>query len=162
LSSTSRVPALIDYLVTAFTAAPTLGAATPPVSVFDGPPTTADPAPLALHVGMDDLFSDQAPTSATSDQIRQGLAQKRQETVTVHCAAVAWAGTDDMRTVRQSAFAILAAAEDIIRLNNDGFGGNAGAALPGVSGIALQQNNTAQGAVAQVTFQVTFISFIGS
>jgi hypothetical protein len=162
VAATSRVPALIDCLVNAFTAASTLGAATPPVSVFDGPPTTADPAPLALHVGMDDLFSDQPPVSATSEQIRQGLANKRQETVTVHCAAVAWAGTDDMRTVRTAAFAILAAAEDLIRGNTDGFGGNAGAALPGVSGITLQQNNTAQGAVAQVTFTVTFVSFIGS
>jgi hypothetical protein len=160
--TTSRVPALIDYLVNAFTAASTLGAATPPVLVFDGPPTTGDPAPLALHVGMDDLFSDQAPTSATSEQIRQGLAQKRQETATIHCAAVAWAGTDDMRTVRTSAFAILAAAEDLIRTNPDGFGGNAGAALPGVSGVVLQQNNTAQGAVAQVTFTITFLSFIGA
>ena len=46
MAATSRVPALIDYLVNAFTAAATIGAASPPVLVFDGPPTTADPAPL--------------------------------------------------------------------------------------------------------------------
>ena len=159
--TTSRIGPLIDYLVAAFTAAPTLGAATPPVLVFDGPVVTAAPAPLALYVGVDDVFTDQAPISATSEQIRQGLAQKKQETVTIHCAAVAWAGTDDSRTVRQQAFAILAAAEDLIRLNADGFGGNAGAALPGVSGISLQQS-TADGSTAQVAFSVTFISFIGS
>jgi hypothetical protein len=162
LSSTSRIGPLIDYLVNAFSNAATLGAATPPVLVFDGPPTTADPAPLALHVGMDDLFSDQAPTSATSEQIRQGYGQHRQETVTIHCAAVAWAGTDDMRTVRTAAFAIVAAVEDLIRTDASKFGGNADQGSPGVSGGTLQQNNTAQGAVAQVTFTITFISFIGS
>jgi len=160
--TTSRLPALIDYLVNAFTAAATLGAATPPVSVFDGPATTADPAPLALHVGVDDGFGEGPPISATSEQLRTGLAQKRQETVTIHCAAIAWAGTDDMKTVRTAAFAILAAAEDLIRANNDGFGGNAGGAVPGVSGITLTQNNTSQGAIAQVAFTVTFLSFIGS
>ena len=160
--TTSRVPALIDYLVNAFSNAATLGLATPPVTVFDGPATTADPAPLALHVGLDDALSEGPPTSATAEQIRQGLANKRQETIAIHCAAVAWAGTDDLRAVRTSAFAILAAAEDIVRLNADHFGGNAGAALPGVSGITLQQSNTQQGALAQVMFTVTFVSFIGS
>ena len=39
--TTSRVPALIDYLVAEFTTAATLGAATPPVLVFDGQAVTA-------------------------------------------------------------------------------------------------------------------------
>jgi hypothetical protein len=159
--TTSRIGPLIDYLVATFTAATTLGAATPPVLVFDGPVVTAAPAQLALYVGVDDVFTDQAPISATSEQVRQGLAQKKQETVTIHCAAVAWAGTDDSRTVRQQAFAILAAVEDLIRGNTDGFGGNAGAALPGVSGIGLQQS-TADGSTAQVAFTITFLSFIGT
>jgi hypothetical protein len=158
---TSRVPALIDYLVTAFTASTALGQATPAVSVFDGPPVTLDPAALALYVGVDDVFSDSAPVSATSDQIRQGLAQHRQETAVINCAAVAWSGADDMRTVRSSAFAILAAAENLVRTNNDGFGGNAGAALPGISGITLQQSS-AGGSTVQVAFAITFVSFIGS
>jgi hypothetical protein len=161
MAATSRVPALIDWLVNAFTNAATLGQATPPVAVFDGPVVTAAPAQLALYVGVDDVFSDAAPISATSEQVRQGLAQHRQETSAVHCCAVAWAGTDDARTVRGQAFAILAAAEDLIRTNSDSFGGNAGAALPGVSGITLQQSS-AEGTTAQVSFTVTFVSFIGS
>lgn len=159
--ATSRIPGLIDYLVAAFTASAALGAASPPVSVFDGDPVTADPAPLALYVGVDDVFSDTAPVSATSEQVRQGLAQHRQETAVINCAAVAWSGADDLRTVRTSAFAILAAAENLIRTNTDGFGGNAGAALPGISGITLQQSS-AGGSTVQVAFAITFISFIGS
>ena len=159
--TTSRVPALIDYLVGAFQAAATLGQATPPVAVYDGPPVTADPSQLALYVGVDDTFSDGAAGSATSDQIRTGLAAKRQETVTIHCCAVAWSGVDSIKTVRTSAFAILAAVEDLVRSNGDNFGGNAAGAVPGVAGITLQQANV-DAATAQVMFSITFISFIGS
>ena len=42
MTTTSRVPATIDYLVAAFTAASTLGAASPPVAVYDGPFLTDD------------------------------------------------------------------------------------------------------------------------
>ena len=163
MAVTSRVPALIDYLVNAFSNAATLGLATPPVTVFDGPAATANPALLALHVGVDDALSEGPPTSASSEQVGQGLGgQHRQEAITVHCAAVAWAGTGDMRTVRTSAFAILAAVEDLIRGNSDKFGGNAGAAVPLVSGVTLQQDDTAQGSFAQVAFSITFGSFIGA
>ena len=161
--TTSRVPALIDYLVNAFSNSVTLGQATPPVTVFDGPVASADPAMLALHVGIDDAFGEGMPTSATAEQVGQGLGgQKRQETTAVHCAAVAWAGTGDMKTVRTAAFAIVAAAEDLVRTNSDRFGGNAGAAVPLVTGATLQQDDTPQGSVAQVMFTITFGSFIGS
>lgn len=159
--TTSKVPALIDYLVTAFTASASLGAANPAVSVFDGPPVTADPAPMALYVGVDDVFSDSAPVSATSEQARMGAGRGRQETAEIRCAAVAWSGADDLRTVRASAFAILAAVEDLIRTNADRFGGNADQGSPGVSGITVQQS-AAGGSTVQVSFMVTFISFIGS
>jgi hypothetical protein len=157
---TSRVPALIDYLFNAFTAAPTIGQASPAVSVFDGPPVTAEPAPLALYVGVDDVFSDSAPTSATSDQARMGAGRGRQETAVIHCAAVAWSGADGLRTVRVAAFGILAAAEDLIRANSDRFGGYADQGSPGVSGVTVQQAS-AGGSTVQVAFSITFISFIG-
>jgi hypothetical protein len=155
----SRIPAIIDYLLAEFTAAATLGAATPPVTIYDGPPTTMLDAPLALHVGVDDAFSDQPPTSADSQQTGTGLAQKREELVTIHCAAVAWAGTDDMKTVRTSAFAITAAVEDLVRADASLPAGVM--QRPGIAGMTLQQNNTQQGAVAQVMFQIQYKTFIG-
>ena len=160
--TTSRVPALIDYRVAEFTTAATLGAATPPVLVFDGPPTTGDPAPLALHVGVDDVFTDAPAAAGTSEQTALGLAAKREELATIHLAAVAWAGTDDMKTVRTSAYSIAAAVEDLVRADT-ALAGLPGAALarPGVTGMVLQQNNTAQGAVAQVSFQITYRTLIG-
>ena len=161
--TTSRVPALIDYLVTQFTAAATLGAAAPPVLILDGPAPTADPAPLVLHVGVDDVFTDSPPTSATSEQSGTGLGGKREEVATIHLAAVAWAGTDDMKTVRGAAYGIAAAVEDLVR-NDTTLATLAGAALarPGVTGMVLQQNNTPQGAVAQVSFQISYRTLIGA
>lgn len=157
--TTSRVPALIDYLVAEFTAAATLGAATPPVTVYDGPPTTMLDAPLALHVGVDDGFSEGAPISAESQQAGTGLAQKREEMVTIHCAAIAWAGTDDMKTVRAAAYGITAAVEDLVRADATLPAGVM--QRPGITGMTLQQNNTQQGAVAQVSFQLEYKTFIG-
>ena len=156
--TTSRVPAIIDYLIAEFTAAATLGAATPPVLVFDGPVVTAAPAPLALYVGVDDVFTDGGVTSAEAEQSGTGLAAKREELVTIHCAAVAWAGTDDMKTVRTSAYAIAAAVEDLVRADASLPAGVQ--QRPGVTGMVLQQNS-ADGSTAQVAFQIQYKTFIG-
>jgi hypothetical protein len=156
--TTSRVPAIIDYLVTEFTTAATLGAATPPVLVFDGPVVTAAPAQLALYVGVDDVFSDGGVTSAEAQQAGTGLAAKREELVTIHCAAVAWAGTDDMKTVRTQAYAIAAAVEDLTRTDSSLPAGVM--VRPGITGMTLQQNS-AEGSTAQVSFQIEYKTFIG-
>ena len=61
---TSRIPALISYLVGLFQGSALLGAASPPVTVFDGPPTTALDAPLKLFVGLTDPDSTAAESAA--------------------------------------------------------------------------------------------------
>lgn len=156
----SRVPQLIDWLVNAFTVSTTLGAATPPVTIYDGPPTTGLDAPLKLFVGLQDPDTPGAAEAATFEQSRSDLGQNtRDEISTIRCAAEAWAGTDDARTVRVAAFAITAAAENIIRADSTQFGGNAALAGPGVTGGVLLQNNTQTGAVARVTFDIIFRSF---
>jgi hypothetical protein len=156
--TTSRIPALIDYLVATFTAASTLGAANPPVAVYDGPQTTLAPAQLILWVGLDDPDTDQAaPSAASSEQEWAGLGkQARNETSTIHCVAEAWTGADDIRSMRVAAFAIAAAVEDIVR--TDPFSGLALFPDPGVTGLELRQNNTQAGAQARVSFQIAFKS----
>jgi hypothetical protein len=160
---TSKVPALIDYLVTAFQgsgalAAMTLGDTTG-VTVYDGPATTGLDAKLKLFVGLDDPDSDQAQSAAAFTQSFNGLdASKRDEMPSVNCVAEAWAGTDDARTVRVAVFAIVTTVETIIRAVTDQFGGNASLAFPGVTAGELLQNNTTTGAVARVRFQVQFRS----
>jgi hypothetical protein len=156
--TTSRVPALIDYLVTAFTNASTLGTASPPVAVYDGPQTTRAPAQLVLWVGLDDPDTDQvAPSAAAFEQEWAALGkQARNEISTIHCVAEAWTGADDIKGMRTAAFGIVAAVEDIVR--TDPFSGLALFPDPGVTGGELRQNNTEQGALVQVSFQIAFKS----
>ena len=162
MTVTSRVPALLDYLVALFTNAATLGQATPAVTVFDGPPTTELDPPLALFVGLSD--PDNAAAEAAADFVQEwgGLGrQARNETTTIHCCAQAWAGTDDLATVRVAATGIVAAVEVLMQADSTQFGGNVLFPAPGVSVGALLQNNTDRGAIARVAFDLIFRSRIG-
>ena len=156
--ATSKIPALIDYLVALFTNASTLGQATPPVAVYDGPQTTLAPAQLILWVGLDDPDTDQvAPSAAAAQQEWAALGKLgRNEISTIHCVAEAWTGADDIRSMRAAAFAIVAAVEDIVR--TDLFSGLALFPDPGVTGLELRQNNPQGASRAQVLFQIAFKS----
>jgi hypothetical protein len=155
----SKVPALIDWLVTAFTASPALGAAAPPVAVYDGPATTSAGDKLLLWVGLQDPDNPGANEAATFEQARSDLGYStRDEMSIIRCTAEAWGGMD-VRTVRVAAFGIVAAAEAIIRSDTTNFGGNAALAAPGVTGGVLLQGNPVEGMQARVTFDVIFRSF---
>ena len=155
---TSRVPSLIDYLVNLFTNAATIGQATPPVTVYDGPQTTAAPSQLVLWVGLDDPDTDQvAPSAAAAQQEWAAIGRLgRNEISTIHCVAEAWTGADDIRSMRVAAFAIVAAVETLVRA--DPFSGLALFPDPGVTGLELRQNNTQTGSQARVSFQIAFKS----
>lgn len=159
---TSRIPALIGYLVPLFANSALLGAAVPPVTVYDGPPVTGLDAPLKLYVGLTDPDSQGAETAADSVQTWAALGRLgRDEMITIHCCAEAWAGTDDMAAVRVSATGIVAAVEQVMQSDTTQFGGNALFPDPGITNLALLQNATQTGAVARVTFDLTFKSRIG-
>ena len=159
---TSRIPALLTYLVTLFQGSALLGQATPPVTVYDGPPTTALDAPLALYVGLTDPDSDAAEPAADSVQAWAALGRLgRDETITVHCCAEAWSGVDDIATLRTSATGIVAAVEQVMQADTTQFGGNILFPDPGITGLALLQNNTQTGAVARLAFDLVFKARIG-
>lgn len=153
----SKVPGLLNYLVTLFTAAGTQ--VTPPFAVYDGPAVNAAQAKLILYVGLTDPDSDGADSAATFTQARADLGQlTRDETSSISCVAEAWSGTDDLATVRGQAFGVLAAAEAAVRGNGDQtFGGN-GQPYPGITGAELLQNTTEAGAFARVRFAIQFRS----
>jgi len=155
----SKVPALLDYLVGAFQAAATLGQATPPVTVYDGPPTTAADDKLKLYVGLTDPDSEDAEEAAVWTQTRIDLAAGRREDTTVRCAAEAWSGDDTISAVRHSASAIVAAVETLVRANGDQFGGNATFVPANAAAYTLTQNNTSTGAICRITFDLQFLSF---
>ena len=159
---TSRIPALIDYLVTLFQGSALLGQATPPVTVFDGPATTGLDAPLKLFVGLADPDNPGTEPAADSQQTWAALGRLgRDEMIVIHCCAEAWAGTDDLKTVRTSATGIVAAVEQLMQSDTTQFGGNALFPDPGITGLQLMQNNTQQGAVARVAFNLIFKARIG-
>ena len=72
----SKAPALIDWLVAAFQAAPALGgpvvggAQTGPVTVFDGPKVTDLDPFLKLYVGLTDPDNEGIEPAATITQAR--------------------------------------------------------------------------------------------
>lgn len=159
---TSRIPALLSYLVTLFTNSALLGQAVPPVTVYDGPPTTAQDAFLKLYVGLSDPDNPAAAPAADSVQEWGAIGRLgRNEMITVHCVAEAWAGTDDMATVRTSATQIVASVEQVMQADTTQFGGNVLFPDPGITGLALLQNNTQAGAVARVAFDLVFKARIG-
>lgn len=159
---TSRVPALIDYLVTLFTGAATLGAATPPVTVYDGPATTEASDQLVLWVGLADPDADGGQEAAASVQEWAAIGrQGRNETTTVHCCAEAWSGTDDVKAARTAVYGITAAVEALMQADSTQFGGNVLFPAPGYTEGSLWQNNSTVGAVARVPFNLIFQSRIG-
>jgi hypothetical protein len=159
---TSRVPALIDYLVTLFTGDPTIGAATPPVTVYDGPVTTGLDAPLKLFIGLSDPDNENAEVAADSVQEWASIGRRgRNETVTIHCCAEAWSGVDTPQVQRLAAYGIVAAVETLMQSDTTQFGGNVLFPDPGLTTTALLQNNTTTGAIARVTFDLIFKSRIG-
>lgn len=163
MTTTSRIPALISYLVATFQASALLGQATPPVTVYDGAPTTGLDAPLKLYVGMTDPDNN-ASVQPAADSVQSWAALGRlgrDELITIHCCAEAWAGTDDMTTVRASATGIVAAVETVMQSDTTQFGGNVLFPDPGITSLALLQNNTQTGAVARVVFDLIFKSRIG-
>lgn len=159
---TSRVPALIDYLFNLFTSAATLGAATPPVTIFDGPTTTGLDPQLSLWVGLPDPDNPAAETAADFTQQWAALGrQGRNETITIHCCAQAWSGLDDVRTVRLAVTGITSAVEVLMQQDSTGFGGNVLFPMPGFASGSLSQNNTDRGAIARIPFDLIFRSRIG-
>jgi hypothetical protein len=154
----SQVPALIDYLVGKFQDAETLGQATPPVTVYDGPPTTSLDPHLKLYVGLTDPDSDAIAPAATFTQSRPDLGNTARDEVTViNCCAEAWSGDDTLSIQRHAVFGIVAAVENLIRAD-PALGGN-GQPMPGVTAGDLLQNNTSTGAIARVPFTITIRSF---
>lgn len=159
---TSRVPALLDYLFALFTSAATLGQATPPVTVYDGPATTGLDAPLKLFVGLADPDSDAGELGAESQQEWAALGRMaRNETVTIHCVAEAWAGTDAVQPVRAQVTAITSAVEALMQADSTQFGGNVLFPDPGFTAGALTQNNTTEGVIVRQVFDLVFRCRIG-
>lgn len=162
MTVTSRIPALTDYFVTLFTSASTIGQATPPVQVYDGPATTELDPPLKLFVGWTDPDDDGMQAGAESTQDWAGLGRRaRDEYVTIHCCAEAWSGVDTLKTARDAVTGITGAVETLMQADTTQFGGNVLYPMPGLTNISTPQNNPREGVIARQTFDLIFRCRIG-
>jgi hypothetical protein len=121
---TSLVPAVTDYLVTAATASPLLGAnPTVKVSVFDGPqpPNATQGLERVLWIGADPAALGDAAAEAEQVFPVMDHARTRDEDGSVVIAAQHWNGSTDNKVHRDGAAAIIAGVELLLRgLPKDG------------------------------------------
>lgn len=146
----SVVPLVIDALIAG--AQDALGEA---CLVVDGFGLTDDPGNF-LMIGVEDPDTEDFATSATSVQEwAHAVADERDETGDVSCAALAWNGDGDQKAARDAAYDIVTGFGTWIRENytlglanvyNAEFGSNQ----------ALTQIQNTDGAVALVSFKVAF------
>jgi hypothetical protein len=117
MTTTTQVPAVIDYLVAAAQASTQLGQADPVVVVLDGPQITDDTLtePLHLWVGYDPLNPGVAAATAAQDWPVLDHARTLDEDGEITCAAEAWSGTPVMKTQRDACDAIVAAVALLLR-----------------------------------------------
>ena len=153
----SNIPDLLDYLVTTFTNSVTLGAATPPVKVIDGPVQILDPLPLALWVGVDDITAARDGNLISAGASQQNWAGfgrlSRDEQAAISCVAGAWTGNNTFSPLRAAASAIVDAVEAIVKADT-----TAPALFPnpGVTAAEWLQENTGNGLQVFVQFQIIY------
>jgi hypothetical protein len=117
VSTTTQVPAVLDYLVAQCGASTSLGAATPPVVVLDGPNITNDTLVLPLHlwIGYDPLNPGEAAAQVTADWPVLDHARTLDEAGEITCTAEAWGGGATVKTLRDQCGAIVGAVDLLLR-----------------------------------------------
>lgn len=153
-STVTLLPALIDALVTLYSSQTG-------VLAIDGPGATDDPAPLVVFIGLADPDGDTISESASTSIVWPWLGHVSfDETVTIHCSAVAWSGDTDtaaMKRERDAAFGLLKVATDAVRADPSlGLMAAGVLNLTDISRIALYQVQDEQGTRADVRFDLTF------
>ncbi len=157
--ATSQIPAALDRLVSIFTSAATIGAATPKIAVYDGPKLTQADDQQVLWVGLSDPDADTADTAAESTQSFPGIgSRQRDELAIIYCVAESWSGDSNVgiSPMRVQAYGIVAAVENIVRADATLGGLFPSAGWAEVDGLQLRQNQTDIGAVARVAFHIKY------
>jgi hypothetical protein len=160
MTTTSLVPAVIDYLFAKAKASSLLGAGG--VSVFDGvqPPAATQSLPKVLWIGADPtqpdgVFADGAQSWQVMDH-----ARTKDEDSVVTCSAQDWSGDPSVKVHRDGAAAIVAGVELLLR--GDGNTGPGDAKMGGLvlwSGVDVGRWETRQvagGVAVLVVFTVIY------
>ena len=117
MTTTSQIPAVIDYLVAACTASPSLGGASPQVYVFDGPqpPVATQGLQRVLWIGADPANLGVMTAESVQAWPVMDHARTKDEDGTITCAAQHWSGDTHNKVHRDGAAAIVAAVELLLR-----------------------------------------------
>lgn len=148
MTLSSRVPAVLDRLVTVFT-----GVLPADVLVHDGPALTADPAQDVVCVGWDgDDDGDGQAVEWTQEWSGLGAGRKA-ETIEVTCVLICWDGDDDLAATRTRAYQLFAALEAALRTDvGQGF---APPTTVTITGGRLHQEQNKNGSEVRVPFTVS-------
>lgn len=151
---TSRLPAAIEALVTAFTEWPGLGG--DGVAVRDGPSTSQATVQEVVSVGYTGAEDENSAESTLLTEGLGGAADREQ--FTIRCVAVVLRGKDDVSDARRRAYELLSQAGAAIAADRK-LGGSVMRAM--ISSHSLDQAQTTQGAQAAVAFDVSCDGYNG-
>ncbi len=148
---TEQAGAVIDYLVAQCLSSSSLGAANPPVMVFDGPTLVQSQltSPQRVWIGADGPSIPGAPVEAATfaqDFAFLDHAKTRDDKIEIQCAAEYFTGDPAAtKTARDGAFALMAVIETMLR--GDTAGGGPGDASMG--GLVYWSEVTGPGQLIQ-------------
>ena len=147
--TTSRIPALIDAMVSDFVALAELA----DVVVSDGLALTNEPGTY-LWVGVDDPDGLRVPSADAEQEWPHATAQSRNETGSVTLACESTNGEADTKAARDEVFRVAGVIQDRVRTSKTL--GVPGVLWLNVSGLRLEQAQTRDGAAALLTFRINF------
>jgi hypothetical protein len=152
----SALPDVIDALVTL------ADTALSSVNVYDGIGVSDDPGDF-LMIGVEDPDIEGAAFSADVEQVRATMSGARDETGTITCCALSWNGDSTnagQKAARDSAFASVAAVEDILRTTSPTLGVASVLKTEMGDRITVSQAQDATGASCMVIFSVAYLARI--
>jgi hypothetical protein len=147
--TSTAAPAVIDALLAALRSAAPAG-----IEVYDGIwPTDAAPSQY-LMVGVEDADDTGGLIDAVTSQQEWRYVghETRDETLTVHCVAVAWTGEDDLSACRLLAADVVTLATDLITA--DPSLSDSVLHVQRITGIALRQGYTEDGVAVNIRFDI--------
>lgn len=162
MTTTTQLPAVIDWLVSAAENSPLLGQADPRVFVFDGPqpPEATQSLNRVLWVGANPAEPDGMTGDTAQSWPLMDKARTKDEDGTVTCSAQHWSGDPAVKVHRDGANAIVAGVEQLLR--GDGRTGPGDATMGGLvfwSGVDTGQwypRQIAGGVAVLVVFTVIY------
>lgn len=147
--ATSAVEGLIDAMVAAFKAAPSLA----DVTVFDGPEIDASDPLIWLAVGHDGSEDgDVIAVNSRNEYVQLG-AKKMFEEGTINCVLDVWNGDTNISDLRTQARTYMSAVDTVIR-TDPSFGGIV--LWSGLDNQTLSYRQTNQGAEVKIVFTVYY------